>query len=53
MATSTFQRALVVEDEEAQKILFEIINTSKVNECISKLSPFLEEMEEKLIKQFA
>lgn len=34
MATSTFQRPLVVEDEKSQKNLFEIINTSKVNERI-------------------
>lgn len=52
MAISTFQRPLVVEDEESQKNLFEIINTGKVNERMSKLSPFLEEKEEKLIKHF-
>ena len=53
LATSTFQRPLVVEDEESQKNLFEIINAGKVNERMSILSPFLEEKEEKLIKQFA
>lgn len=54
MATSTFERPLVVANEESQKKLFKIINTNNVNERISKFSPFKEdEKEEKLLKQFA